>query len=106
MDKEKKQLLYIQLIMKKLYLETKGQTGCKAYCDPFKMRLHIEGILGKDYNSEEYHDALQSIVRMDLAQFGGMYLTDRGATYVERLTIIERSGYVLPVEADNKNKVR
>ena len=92
------QHLYIQLIMKKLFLETKGETTCTAFCNPFKMRVHIQGILGDLYNSEQYHEALELIVYLRLARFGGMYITQKGVQYVERLTILENNGLILSPE--------
>lgn len=79
--------LYVQLIMKKLVLETRGEISHKAYCDPFKMRVHLQGILGREYSSERYHNAIDYIQRHELAKFGGMYLTEKGALYVEQLMI-------------------
>lgn len=77
--------LYVQLIMKKLVLETRGEVTHKSYCDPFKMRVHLQGILGREYNSERYHNAIDYIDRNGLALFGGMYLTEKGTEYVDRL---------------------
>lgn len=79
--------LYVQLIMKKLVLETGGEISHKAYCDPFKMRVHLQGILGRQYSSETYHNAIDYIEREGMARYGGMYLTEAGAAYVEFLMV-------------------
>ncbi|MBL7473360.1 hypothetical protein [Robertkochia sediminum] len=82
--------LYIQLIMKKLVLETQGEVSNRHYCDPFKMRVHLQGILGHNYRSEQYHNAIEYINRHQYARYGGMYLTEKGAQYVDRLMSLQQ----------------
>ncbi|WP_224491175.1 hypothetical protein [Robertkochia flava] len=98
MTTDDRQHLYIQLIMKKLLLETKGEISCRSYCNPFKMRVHLQGILGQHYSSEDYHIALELIMKYKLARFGGMYITEKGVKYVERITLLEHTGLLLNQE--------
>ncbi|WP_224483040.1 hypothetical protein [Robertkochia aurantiaca] len=87
--------LYAQLIMVKLFAETKGCATPTAFCNPFNMYNQIKLLMGDEFQTETYYDAIQYLEQNNYATYGGMYITEKGINFIRSFISVSRQLSVL-----------